>query len=52
MERPGAYFFTGAMKADHAYPHHHPKFDIDERALAIAAKTLIRAYFDYQEREN
>ncbi len=52
MERPGAYFFTGAMKADHAYPHHHPKFDIDERALAIAAKTLIRAFFDYQEREN
>src|SRR5699024_3752367 len=49
MERPGAYFFTGARKEDHAYPHHHPKFDIDERALPIAAKTLIQAYFDYQE---
>src|SRR5699024_9814098 len=49
MERHGAYFFTGVKKEDHAYPHHHPKFDIDERALPIAAKTLIQAYFDYQE---
>jgi len=49
LERPGAYFFTGAQKEDHAYPHHHPKFDIDERALPVAAKTLIQAYFDYQE---
>lgn len=49
LERPGAYFFTGAQKEGHAYPHHHPKFDIDERALPVAAKTLIQAYFDYQE---
>lgn len=49
MERPGAYFFTGAQKEGNHYPHHHPKFDIDERALPIAAKTLIQIYFDYQE---
>ncbi|HLR65771.1 M20 family metallopeptidase [Virgibacillus alimentarius] len=49
MERPGAYFFTGAQIENHEFPHHHPKFDIDERALPIAAKTLIQAYFDYQE---
>src|SRR5699024_11493950 len=49
LERPGAYFFTGAQKEDHAYPHHHPKFDIDERALPVAAKTLIQAYFDRSE---
>ncbi|MEC5423688.1 M20 family metallopeptidase [Virgibacillus sp. C22-A2] len=48
MKKPGAYFFTGAHKEGNPYPHHHPKFDIDERALPIAAKTLIQAYFAYQ----
>lgn len=38
----GSFFFTGARNPewDIAYPHHHPKFDIDERAMLIAAKTL------------
>ncbi|WP_188455228.1 amidohydrolase [Virgibacillus oceani] len=49
MERPGAYFFTGAKTESNPFPHHHPKFNIDERALPIAAKTLISAYFNYQE---
>lgn len=49
FERPGAYFFTGAEKEGNHYPHHHPKFDIDERALPIAAKTLIQAYATYQK---
>ncbi len=46
----GTFFFTGAMPANDtdAYPHHHPKFDIDERALLIAAKTLCKAAIQYQ----
>ncbi|QNF28293.1 M20 family metallopeptidase [Metabacillus elymi] len=46
----GTFFFTGAMPAnkDNAYPHHHPKFDIDEKALLIAAKTLCKATIQYQ----
>lgn len=48
MDRPGAFFFTGAKKEGHSYPHHHPKFDIDERSMPIAAKTLTQAYFLYQ----
>ena len=52
LEKPGAFFFTGANKSGNHYPHHHPKFDIDERALPIAAKTLIQAYFDYQDKQN
>lgn len=42
-EVPGAYFFTGAGNPDvgAGYPHHHARFDIDERAMPIAAKTLI-----------
>ncbi|HEX6593595.1 MAG TPA: M20 family metallopeptidase [Bacillota bacterium] len=50
IEKRGAFFFTGAQKEGHPYPHHHPKFDIDERALPIAAKLLIETYFAYQEK--
>lgn len=46
----GTFFFTGAMPQDKesAFPHHHPKFDIDEKALLIAAKTLCQATIQYQ----
>ncbi|MFC4797850.1 M20 family metallopeptidase [Neobacillus sp. GCM10023253] len=39
---PGTFFYTGAKpeRDDAAYPHHHPRFDIDEKAMLIAAKTL------------
>lgn len=39
---PGTFFFTGAkpIGEETGYPHHHPKFDIDENAMLIAAKTL------------
>ena len=45
---PGTFFFTGAKPED-PYPHHHPKFDFDERAMLLAAKTLGAAAIDYQE---
>jgi amidohydrolase len=42
---PGCYFFVGARNAaiDAVYPHHHPKFSIDERALMIGAQTFVEA---------
>ncbi|MYL32351.1 amidohydrolase [Pontibacillus yanchengensis] len=48
LERPGAFYFTGAQKEGHIYPHHHPKFDFDERALPLSAKTLFQSYLAYQ----
>lgn len=47
----GTFFYTGAMpaQANDVYPHHHPKFDIDEKALLIAAKTLCTAVVQYQK---
>lgn len=51
-ETNGAFFFTGAHKKGHPYPHHHPLFDIDEKAMPIAAKTLIGAYLTYQDKNN
>ncbi|MEH7386275.1 M20 family metallopeptidase [Bacillus sp. JJ1521] len=46
---PGTFFFTGAMPVNesNAYPHHHPKFDIDEKAMLVAAKTLGTATLKY-----
>ncbi|MDW0116910.1 M20 family metallopeptidase [Sporosarcina thermotolerans] len=44
---PGTFFFTGAQPAT-PYPHHHPKFDFDEQAMLLAAKTLGAAALDYQ----
>ncbi|MCM3241266.1 M20 family metallopeptidase [Cytobacillus oceanisediminis] len=45
----GTFFFTGARpeNTDENYPHHHPKFDIDEKAMLIAAKTLGSAALNY-----
>lgn len=46
---PGTFYFTGARNPewDIAYPHHHPKFDIDERAMLVAANTLGNATLAY-----
>lgn len=35
LERPGTYFRVGSRNEKEAthYPHHHPKFDFDERAM-------------------
>lgn len=46
IDKPGAYFFTGAKKD--GFPHHHPMFDFDEKAMPLAAKSLVKVYFDYQ----
>lgn len=45
---PGTFFFTGAMPQGEVFPHHSPKFDFDERAMLIAAKTLGSAAIKYQ----
>lgn len=49
-ERPAVFLWIGATDPDHldkAYPHHHPKFFMDERALLIAAKTVGRVVDRY-----
>ncbi|EPD50684.1 amidohydrolase [Paenisporosarcina sp. HGH0030] len=46
---PGTFFFTGAQPQGEMFPHHHPKFDFDESAMLIAAKTLGVAVVDYQD---
>lgn len=41
---PGAFFFLGAApdRADRVFPHHHPKFELDERAVPLAMELFLR----------
>ena len=51
---PGAFVFIGAKNPDwtEVYPHHHPKFDIDERSLRIAANVLGQVALDFLTMED
>lgn len=42
---PGCYFFVGGRNPviDAIYPHHHPKFNIDEKALVVGARAMVAA---------
>lgn len=43
QKKPGSYFFihSGNEEKGIVYPHHHPKFDFDERALLTGAKCFV-----------
>jgi amidohydrolase len=42
---PGAFIIIGARSEEAAstYPHHHPRFTVDERALPIGVAVLVRS---------
>lgn len=48
-EVPGCFMFVGAggEACGATYPHHHPCFDIDERAMLRAAKLMIAMAEDF-----
>lgn len=43
QEKPGSFFFvnSGNEEKGISYPHHHPKFDFDERALLLGGKCFL-----------
>lgn len=46
-QAPGVYFWLGASSGEAtSYAHHHPKFDIDEKALPIGVELLSTAIAD------
>lgn len=47
QKSPGAFFFIGAGNVDKGivYPHHHPRFTVDEDALPIGVKAFVQAVF-------
>jgi amidohydrolase len=46
---PGCYFIVGARNPEKGakYPHHHPRFNIDEDSMPIAVEVLSRAAMDF-----
>jgi amidohydrolase len=49
QQAPGCYFFVGSGNLEKAsdYPHHHPKFDLDETAFPIAIELLTKGALEY-----
>ncbi|NLY20512.1 MAG: amidohydrolase [Tissierellia bacterium] len=49
---PSTFYFVGMGNKEKGtdYPHHHPKFDIDEDALEIGVEMHIRSALDYLSR--
>jgi metal-dependent amidase/aminoacylase/carboxypeptidase family protein len=46
---PGCFFFVGSRNQERGliWGHHHPRFDVDEAALAIGVETMTRAALRY-----
>lgn len=46
---PGTFFFTGIYneEKDVIYPHHHPRFNIDEDALQYGVKALLAVAYHF-----
>ncbi|MGY3779669.1 M20 metallopeptidase family protein [Isobaculum melis] len=47
--KPGSFFFVNAGNEEKGitYPHHHPKFDFDERALLTSGKAFLKIVDHY-----
>lgn len=45
QEKPGTFFFTGGgnKEIEAVYPHHHPKFDVDEQSMLNIANVFVEA---------
>lgn len=49
---PGCYLFVGAGRGDDAVPHHHPAFDIDERAMKHAVAMFLSLVDSYMSEKS
>lgn len=49
QEVPGCFFFVGSANSEKGLdaPHHSPRFNFDEEALAIGSEVMIRAVLKY-----
>jgi len=51
QKAPGAFFFIGARNEERGiiHPHHHERFDLDERALDYGTRIFVAAAEEYLE---
>ncbi len=40
---PGCFFLVGSAPSDGAFPHHHPRFDIAEEAMAVGLAVMLES---------
>jgi amidohydrolase len=47
--RPGAFWMTGSRNEEKGitWPHHHPRFDVDEESMSYGIKTMVNVVFRY-----
>ncbi|WP_328589229.1 M20 metallopeptidase family protein [Litchfieldia alkalitelluris] len=48
LKKPGSFIFVGMGGEKSKYPHHHPRFEIDEDVLPNAVKLFIEIIKNYQ----
>jgi len=53
QERPGTFFWVGGALEDEAlvFPHHHPRFNINEKAMLTIGRIFIATVFDYLSKD-
>jgi amidohydrolase len=51
---PGAFCFVGAAhpEAETVYPHHHPRFEIDEKALPLGVELIVKSALYFFENQH
>lgn len=47
--RPGAFWMVGCRNEEKGlvWPHHHPRFDVDEESMSYGIKTMVNVVFKY-----
>lgn len=51
--KPGVFFNVGGFNPDleATFPHHHPRFNVDEKAMLVAGQTFLAIAEDYLVKE-
>ncbi|MFT8319246.1 MAG: M20 family metallopeptidase [Sporolactobacillus sp.] len=49
LQKPGVFWFSGAGNPEvgASFPHHHPKFNFDERVMLVAGKAFLALVQEY-----
>jgi amidohydrolase len=49
---PGVHAFIGSKNKGSDFPHHHPRFDIDEDCLPIGTEMFVRMALKFLNGDN
>src|SRR5699024_1681284 len=54
LEKPGTFFWVGGQVDDESkvFPHHHPRFEVDEKSMIYIGRLFLATVFDYFNEHN